>query len=149
MTHRIMRSALTTLCMFITVTALADPEKWVREVYAPHWEDAASFEVDEAAASYHDPLAWHQADGTFTLVEPGAWITGLVESWRSDGWTATSMSDLRKQQINAYTWTLYVLWDDEYADAAPEQSCSWYLASLIDDEWKITAYAEVDCSGIF
>lgn len=32
MTHRIMRSALTALCMFITVTALADPEKWVREV---------------------------------------------------------------------------------------------------------------------
>lgn len=148
-----MRSIRYWLAALVAVPALAGaqagPEAWVREAYAPLWQNASAVTADIAPVYYHDPVAYHPADGRFQHARPGPWLEGLLAGWATSGWAGSTLDGYRQQRINDRTWALTMRWRDRYPGGAAEHSCGWYLAARVDGGWKFTAYAPVECSEVF
>lgn len=82
-------------------------------------------------------------------MEPNhAWLKRVVTQWVNDGWTGSRMTKLREQQINASNWSLFVKYDDLYGEET-YTICGWYLVTRSGEDWRVTAYADADCSAVF
>jgi hypothetical protein len=124
-----------------------DPEKWYAESYGPLWHDNSWDKEEEILSHYHSEIWDHSADGEPKLMQADKWIREAMEEWRAEGWTGSEVPDIRINRINDSTASFTTRWVDHYYNRADDYSCAWYLADLIDGDWKFTHFAPIDCEA--
>lgn len=124
-----------------------DPEAWYRDAYAPLWESDPGNNVDEMLGFYAESIESHGADGEISRDATTEWLGDSVHIWLSEGWLNSRLQDLEVDRINPTTTNFKASWVDSYEESPNELACGWYLADLVDGEWKFTAYADLDCAA--
>jgi hypothetical protein len=152
------RAAVFCLTTFLTVIGVAttagadmsqapDPETWYSQSYGPLWHDSSWDKLDEILAHYHSEIWAHPPDGEPELRQSGPWIRESMTEWRAEGWTHSEVPEIRVNHINDSTASFTTRWVDHYSNRDDDDSCAWYLADLIDGEWKFTQFAPIDCAS--
>lgn len=126
---------------------ITDPEKWYAESYGPLWHDSSWDKEEEILFHYHYEIWVHSADGEPQRMQTDKWIGEAMEEWRAEGWTGSKVPDIRINRINESTASFTTRWVDHYSNREDDYSCAWYLADLIDGNWKFTHFAPIDCSA--
>lgn len=124
-----------------------DPGIWYAEQYAPLWRDEPWTKADEVLTFYHSEIQVHEPGGEIVTHETAVWMREILAGWEAEGWLGSQVPDIRVERINHSTASFTTRWLDHYKDAEDDYSCGWYLADLIDGQWKFTQYAEVDCAS--
>ena len=127
--------------------AAPDPEAWYRDGYSPLWEQDPGNQVERMFGYYADAIETHSADGEITLIQADDFVAEPIKGWLAEGWLSSKLKDLQVDRINPSTTSFKASWVDRYQDYPDELSCGWYLADLVDGEWKFTAYADLDCAA--
>jgi len=102
---------------------------------------------DQTSRFYAAQIQDHEPAGEIVTYESIPWMEGLLKMWKNDGWLRSEIAELRVTRINASTTSFMARWDDFYKAREDEFSCGWYLADLIDGQWKFTHYATIDCAA--
>jgi len=123
-----------------------DPEKWYLESYGAMWVKEPWNNVNQTSNFYASELHDHEPEGKIVTYESVPWMAGLLEMWKNEGWLSSEITNLRVTRINASTTSFISRWDDHYQEAEDDYSCGWYLADLVDGQWKFTNYATIDCA---
>lgn len=125
-----------------------DPESWYLEDYGSLWEESPYEKLAEIKTYYHSSIDLHESEGAIVSVNSSTWAEGLFEEWKAEGWTKSAVSDLQTRRLNASTASFIARWLDWYEGSEEtEYSCGWYLADLMEGEWKFTHYASIDCDS--
>jgi len=124
---------------------IPDPEKWYVESYAPIWREVTTDTASEAGHFYHSQILVHNPDGEVITHDSATWLADSVTEWIADGWTGSQVPDIRVNRINESTTSFIARYLDHYEGGTEEYTCGWYLADLIDGQWKFTHYAETAC----
>jgi hypothetical protein len=125
-----------------------DPEKWYAEDYVPIWRKVTPNTADEATYFYHSEIRGHEPGGEVITYDAPTWLTDLVAEWVADGWTGSEVPNIQVNRINESTTSFTARYLDYYEGGATEYSCGWYLADLMDGQWKFTHYAEINCANL-
>jgi hypothetical protein len=137
------------VCASISQQALGgdqDPAQWYSKNYAPVWLTEPWNKAEEATAFYHSSIQLHEPGEGVSTHDSATWISESLEQWKSEGWLGSEMTDLQVDRINESTTAFKSRWRDYYKEADDEYSCGWYVADLMDGEWKFTQYATIDCA---
>ena len=141
---------LITACITAPLVASADAdqtaENWFETSYGPLWAKTPYQDIEAILTHYHSEIVTHASDGTLTTTPSRQWLTAPMDSWREEGWIRAELTDMTATTINATTSGVMTVWADYYAGNVTETSCGWYLVDAINDEWKITHYADTPCS---
>lgn len=124
-----------------------DPETWYLETYGSMWAEEPWTKGDQTSRFYAAQIQDHEPAGEIVTYESIPWMDGLLEMWKNDGWLRSEIAELRVTRINASTTSFMARWDDFYKAREDEFSCGWYLADLIEGQWKFTHYATIDCAA--
>ena len=127
---------------------IPDPGKWYAESYGPVWLEEPWNKADEAISYYHSEIMVHEPDGEFTSHNTAPWIKGALAGWEAEGWLGSHVPDIQVNRINKSTVSFTTRWLDHYKEAEDEYSCAWYMADLMEGQWKFTHYAPMDCASI-
>lgn len=125
-----------------------DPETWFREDYVPLWFENDDKLATRVGAFYAAEIMVHEPGDALASRDSAHWLNTLLRQWTEDGWIGSSAPDIRVHRINGVTASFTTRWLDRYAGGEELYSCGWYLADLIDGEWKFTRYAEMDCEQL-
>lgn len=136
---------------FAAVTSYAgpgdsDPGDWFENRYAPLWQESPWDKLDEIVAFYAETIADHPAGRGVETISSGPWIAGGIDGWKADGWVGSTLAGFRPDRLNLSTAVFKARWLDVYADGREEYTCGWYMANFLDDGWRFTAYADIDCA---
>ena len=123
-----------------------DPEEWYTQSYGPIWSNKPFDKLDEILGFYHSEIHIHEPEGGLISLNTDAWITDSMKEWVADGWVSSEVPDIRMNRISVSTASFTTRWLDHCTDREDEYSRAWYLANLIDGEWKFTQFAAIDCS---
>jgi len=119
---------LTGVVLVSPLIASADSEQtagaWFKNSYGPLWADTPYQDVEAILTHYHSEIVTHGSDGSLSTTPSREWLTAPMDSWREEGWVRAELTDMTATTINA----------------------TWYLVDAINDEWKITHYADTPCS---
>ena len=55
--------------------AVADPEAWYRDAYAPLWAQNPAGNAEKMLAFYADTIETHSADGSVTRTDKATWLS--------------------------------------------------------------------------
>lgn len=127
--------------------ALADPEKWYRNDYAPLWSGKPGDNIKRLKTFYVAEVTTHEAEGPISRTPRQSWLVEPMKEWLAEGWLTAELTGLITQRINASTAAFTARWLDRYEGGATEVSCGWYLADVIDGRWVFTEYADTDCGA--
>ena len=141
---------LTGVVLVSPLIASADSDQtagdWFKNSYGPLWADTPYQDIEAILTHYHSEIVTHASDGTLTTTPSRQWLTAPMDSWREEGWIRAELTDMTATTINATTSGVMTVWTDYYAGDVSETSCGWYLVDAINNEWKITHYADTPCS---
>lgn len=135
------------LSSILEASDVPDPGRWYAESYAPLWREVTSDSANGVAPFYHSELREHVPTGEILVHESAIWLTESIARWREEGWTGSEVPNLLVNRINASTVSFNARYRDYYDGGETEYSCGWYLADLVDGQWKFTGYAEMDCGS--
>ena len=127
--------------------AVANPESWYRDAYAPLWAQDPGGNADKMLVFYADTIETHSPDGQITRTDKATWLNEPMGEWLADGWLGSELQGLETDRINEATTSFKASWLDRYEEDYEELACGWYLADLLDGAWKFTAYADIDCDA--
>jgi hypothetical protein len=141
---------LTGVVLVSPLIASADSDRtagdWFKNSYGPLWADTPYQDIEAILTHYHSEIVTHGSDGSLSTTPSREWLTAPMDSWREEGWVRAELTDMTATSINAATTGVMTVWTDYYAGDVTETSCGWYLVDAINDEWKITHYADTPCS---
>jgi hypothetical protein len=123
-----------------------DPEKWYLESYGAMWSSEPWNNGDQTLNFYAANIQEHEPGGGIVSYDSVSWMEGLLAMWKDEGWLGSEVGALRVTRINESTVSFMARWDDRNKGADDEISCGWYLADLMDGQWKFTQYANIDCA---
>jgi hypothetical protein len=129
----------------IHAETLKDAEQWYRTSYAVLWSDSPADHIDAILRHYAPTIVTHAEAGELRTDSRDAWLKAPMSEWLADGWQSAELIHLDTTVINESTATFMARWRDVYVDGMTEESCGWYLADRIDEQWMITAYADSVC----
>ena len=129
----------------IRAETIKDAEQWYRTSYAVLWSDSPADHIDAILRHYAPHIVTHAESGEVRTDPRDAWLSAPMSEWLADGWQSAELIHLDTRIINESTATFMARWRDVYVDGMTEQSCGWYLADRIDEQWMITAYADSVC----
>jgi len=127
--------------------SVLDLEKWYAESYGSLWLEDPWNKRDEILGFYHSEIYIHASEGEIISLKTSTWMADLLNEWVADGWVSSEVPDIRVNRINESTASFTTRWLDHYKDRDAEYSCAWYLADLMDDRWKFTHFAPIDCAS--
>lgn len=130
----------------VAASDVADPEEWYVQSYGPVWIDRPWDKLDQILGFYHPEITVHETDGELVSLRTESWMVESLEEWVADGWVSSEVPDVRVNRVNASTATFTTRWLDHYKNREDEYSCAWYLADLMEGQWKFTHIAPVDCA---
>ena len=141
---------LTGVVLVSPLIASADSDQtagdWFKNSYGPLWADTPYQDIEAILTHYHSEIVTHGSDGSLSTTPSREWLTATMDSWREEGWVRAELTDMTATSINAATTGVMTVWTDYYAGDVTETSCGWYLVDAINNEWKITHYADTPCS---
>ena len=141
---------LTGVVLVSPLIASADSDQtagdWFKNSYGPLWADTPYQDIETILTHYHSEIVTHGSDGSLSTTPSREWLTAPMDSWREEGWVRAELTDMTATSINAATTGVMTVWTDYYAGDVTETSCGWYLVDAINNEWKITHYADTPCS---
>lgn len=141
---------LTGVVLVSPLIASADSDQtagdWFKNSYGPLWADTPYQDIEVILTHYHSEIVTHGSDGSLSTTPSREWLTAPMDSWREEGWVRAELTDMTATSINAATTGVMTVWTDYYAGDVTETSCGWYLVDAINNEWKITHYADTPCS---
>ena len=141
---------LTGVVLVSPLIASADGDQtagdWFKNSYGPLWADTPYQDIEAILTHYHSEIVTHGSDGSLSTTPSREWLTAPMDSWREEGWVRAELTDMTATSINAATSGVMTVWTDYYAGDVTETSCGWYLVDAINNEWKITHYADTPCS---
>jgi hypothetical protein len=146
-----MRTFLIGLALAVfSLTAIAkndipDPKKSILEDYASIWEKQPWERLDDILSHYATEILYHDAEGNVTRIGAREWIEPSMESWQAEGWAGSTLIAHQSNRLNPGTYFSSMKWRDDNGDEDPTYSCGWYLFSLIEGQWKLTVYADINC----
>ena len=129
----------------IRAETIKDAEQWYRTSYAVLWSDSPADHIDAILRHYAPHIVTHAESGEVRTDPRDAWLKAPMSEWLADGWQSAELIHLDTTVINESTATFMARWRDVYVDGMTEESCGWYLADRIDEQWMITAYADSVC----
>ena len=129
----------------IRAEIIKDAEQWYRSSYAVLWSDSPADNIDAILRHYAPHIVTHAEAGEVRTDSRDAWLKAPMSEWLADGWQSAELIHLDTTVINESTATFMARWRDVYVDGMTEESCGWYLADRIDEQWMITAYADSVC----
>ena len=140
---------LTGVVLVSPLIASADSDQtagdWFKNSYGPLWADTPYQDIETILTHYHSEIVTHGSDGSLSTTPSREWLTAPMDSWREEGWVRAELTDMTATSINAATTGVMTVWTDYYAGDVTETSCGWYLVDAINNEWKITHYADTPC----
>ena len=121
-------------------------EAWFKNSYGPLWADTPYQDIEGILTHYHSEIVTHGSDGSLSTTPSREWLKAPMDSWQEEGWMRAELTEMTATTINAATSGVMTVWTDYYAGDVTETSCGWYLVDAINNEWKITHYADTPCS---
>ncbi len=105
--------------------AVADPESWYRDAYAPLWAQDPGSNVEKMLVFYADTIETHSPDGQITRTDRATWLNEPMGEWLADGWLGSELQGLEADRINGTTIRFKASWldrDEEFPEGqAPHQ----------------------------
>ena len=147
-----MRLTLATILLGLAIPAIADKHSadadgWYKDRYAALWAESSWDKLDEIAGHYAETVTYHPGDGDATMYDSASWLAEAVEEWRAEDWVGSDLVGYRSVALNPGTVSIYTQWLDRYDGGYEESSCGWYLGAMRNGAWRITDYAEIDCTA--
>jgi len=121
-------------------------EDWYTQSYGPLWLDPIA-NTDAIVNHYHKQVRTHAATGSPTDDNAQDWLAAPMKEWVAEGWIKAELLDTKTQTINASTAAIFAKWRDHYKSAPSSFACGWYLVDKYDSGWRISSYADTDCSS--
>ena len=140
---------LTGVVLAAPLIASADSDQtagaWFKNSYGPLWADTPYQNIEGILTHYHSEIVTHGSDGSLSTTPSREWLKAPMDSWQEEGWIRAELTEMTATTINAATSGVMTVWTDYYAGDVTETSCGWDLGDAINDEWKITHYADTPC----
>jgi len=140
-------SVSTAVTVGAEASEIPDPGDWYSQSYGPLWHEAPWDKLEEILFHYDSEYWGHPAEGEPQLRKPKESLSEAMVEWRAEGWISSEVPDIRVNRLNDSTVTFTTRWLDHYSNREDDYSCAWYLADLIDGNWKFTQFAPIDCEA--
>ena len=143
-----MRYLFMSFALLFASQALAspDPEKWFVEDYGSLWLEEPWTKVEEIYSHYTETVVSRSPGESPVTMRTREWMGPSFDVWRAEGWVSSEVVDIETDRLNETVVVFKTRWRDDLEDGSVEYSCGWYLADLIDGQWKNSQYATIDCA---